>query len=136
MSYTIQGHNGSVYSGHNKVDADGNPAGGSFFGTGISVHWQNGPLPKYPPGPTDATGAFVEDVIACAVKRLEFYQGEIEGEGDGRFACAENAAALFHLRAAHDVLLARTKRRADAGIEGKHTEPVKYPQDADPGMVA
>ena len=126
MSYTHNGHNGSVYTGYNTVDADGNPAGGAFVGRGIEIHWQNGPLPKYPPQPGLANGAFVEDVIIGAERRLAFYQGEIPGEGDGRFACAENAAAQFHLREAHRILLGRTRRRADAGIEGKHVEPEPF----------
>ena len=117
------GHNGELYTHYNVVDEDGNPAGGDFFGTGIRLRWQSGPLPKYPPEQGDANGAFVEDVIECAIQRLEFYQGERPDEGDGRFACAENATALKHLRNAKKVLLARTKRRRDAGIEGQHVEP-------------
>ena len=115
MSYAFRGHNGQPYHGHNKVDADGNPAGGDFHGQGIDIYWQDGPLPRYPAQTGDANGAFCEDVIVGVIKRIEFYQGELPGEGDGRFACGENAAALYHLREAHRILLGRAARRRRQG---------------------
>ena len=38
----------------------------------------------------------------------------------GGFACTENETALNYLRAAHAVLLGRTARRKELGIEGQH----------------
>lgn len=99
---------------HDAVDADGNPAGGVTEATGIAIHWQNGPLNvdgirKAP------NGAFVEDVIEAAIRRIEFYQRS-------RFHCLENAVALGHLRAAAEVLEERTRNREDRGVEGTHTK--------------
>jgi hypothetical protein len=54
-------------------------------------------------------GARVEDVIAAAIGRIEFYQRS-------RHHCIENAVALGHLRAAVEVLEERTRARADRGI--------------------
>lgn len=95
-------------------DGDGNPAGGSTFGVGFSISWQNGPL-----GTADErrepNGAFVEDVIAAARDRIAYYQG-------GKFRCDENQVALDLLGSAIEALNMRTSRREAAGIEGTHAE--------------
>jgi hypothetical protein len=112
-------------------DADGNPVGGSTFGSGFAIAWQNGPLGRHAPGCVvhpglskcgtcvpgctirSPNGAFVEDIIAAAVGRLEFYQAS-------RFNCEENKVALNHLNAALDVLDRRTKVREQRQVEGTH----------------
>lgn len=91
------------------LDDDGNPAGGYTEATGLTIHWQNGPI-------TDEqarNGAFVEDVIDAAIGRIEHYQAT-------KFHCIENAAALGHLKAAAEILKERTRGRADRGVEGTH----------------
>lgn len=94
-------------------DDDQKPCGGWAVGNGFTIVWQDGPLMvegrRVPP-----TGAFIEDVIAAVMDRLQFHQGT-------EFACAENAAALGHLSNALDALRLRTIRREKQGIEGTHT---------------
>lgn len=94
------------------TDAAGNPAGGSTFGDGFAISWQNGPLVR---GNLrrDPNGAFVENVILAAVDRLEHYQS-------GKFACKENATALAHLKTALVALNDRTKAREARAVEGTH----------------
>lgn len=96
-----------------RLDADGNPAGGSTTGLGLTVVWQSGPLGRGDDriGPN---GAFVEGVIAAAIGRLDFYQAS-------RFNCAENADALLHLRRALAACQRRTRAREDRGVEGTHS---------------
>lgn len=107
-------------------DANGNPAGGSTFGNGFAISWQNGPLgrctcnqvPGHTPhlagcGRREPNGAFVEDVIQAAIDRIAYYQ-------DSRFACSENAEALRHLIQARQALEARTSAREARSVEGTH----------------
>ena len=93
-------------------DAQGNPAGGSTYGNGFAISWQNGPLgrgeQRQPPN-----GAFVEDIIAAAQGRLMYYQRS-------KFECADNAEALVHLEQALAALQRRTQRREAANTEGTH----------------
>ena len=93
-------------------DAQGRPAGGVTSGRGFVVSWQNGPLGRAenrrPPN-----GAFVEDVIAACVGRLQFYE-------ESGFACEENKDAIAHLEVALERLRDRTRRREAAGTEGTH----------------
>lgn len=96
------------------VDAQGNPAGGSTFGNGFAISWQNGPLGRGAER-RKPNGAFVEDVIAAAIHRLEFYQA-------GKFACTANARALASLQDAAKVLAERTKDREARGVEGINKE--------------
>jgi hypothetical protein len=131
------------------TDVDGNPAGGTTYGNGFAIGWQNGPLREpchIPPAtaqaitecPTpgyhethrycpscpwtenvgvakrDPNGAFVEDVIAAAIDRIEFYQR-------GKFASDFNARALDHLTLALQELTARTADREARRVEGTHT---------------
>lgn len=96
---------------HN-LDQDGNPAGGETTGTGIIIHWQDGPL-MVDGRRADPNGAFVEDVIKAAIGRIEFYQ-------DSRFHTLHNAVALGNLRAALEALDERTRDRTDRGVEGTH----------------
>ena len=91
-------------------DGDGNPAGGTTFGNGFAIGWQNGPLGRgenrRPPN-----GAFVEDIIAAATERLMWYQ-------ESRFACDENERAIEALDAALAILEDRTKDRETRTVEG------------------
>jgi hypothetical protein len=109
-------------------DVNGNPAGGTTFGNGFAIGWQNGPLGRHAPecgnglfpcvhGCTrrDPNGAFVEDIIDAALDRLRYYQ-------NSRFACDANAKALAHLEEARLVLNQRTKDREARSVEGTHKE--------------
>lgn len=94
------------------LDNNGNPAGGSSFGIGFQIDWQNGPLLVN--GVRRApSGAFVEDVISAVIGRIEFYQ-------KGKFHCIHNAVALGHLKAAAEVLAERTRDREHRNVEGTH----------------
>lgn len=96
----------------NRVDKDGNPAGGDVVGTGLTIEWQDGPLGR------DAdrikpNGAFVETVIDAVIRRIEFYQ-------KSKFSCRENAIAITKLEEALMWLNSRTQRRERQGVEGTH----------------
>ena len=93
-------------------DEHGNPDGGCAYGNGFCVSWQRGPMSR-DGARLQATGAFIEDVIASVVDRLEHHQ-------QSKFACAENAEAIAHLQQALVALERRTKARADRGVEGTH----------------
>ena len=95
-------------------DANGNPAGGSTFGNGFAISWQNGPLGRGN-GRREPNGAFVEDVLAAVKDRILYYEG-------GKFASNENKTALAAIDTALWELNARTRRREAAGIEGTHAE--------------
>jgi hypothetical protein len=91
-------------------DKDGCPEGGQTWGQGFAIAWQRGPLGRGAEreGPN---GAFVEDVIAAALERLQFYQ-------ESRFNCEENARAILHLQSALDILNSRAARREQQNTEG------------------
>jgi hypothetical protein len=93
-------------------DPNGNPHGGSVTGVGIDIRWQAGPLGRGE-NRIEPNGAFVEGVIQAAIGRMEYYQSS-------RFACAENAEALVHLKAALAALESRTKSREVREVEGTH----------------
>ena len=93
-------------------DANGNPAGGTTFGPGLCIAWQNGPLGRGDDR-QEPNGCFVETVIVAAMDRLEHYQRS-------RFNCPENDAAIEHLGRALDVLENRTARREAQKVEGTH----------------
>jgi hypothetical protein len=101
----------TIREDHN-TDGDGNPSGGETNGRGIVIHWQNGPL-AVDGVRKEPNGAFVEDVIAAAIGRIEFYQSS-------RFHSLHNAVALGHLKAAAEALAERTKDREHRGVEGTH----------------
>lgn len=97
------------------TDEDGNPAGGSTSGRGISISWQNGPLQKSEGGTRDEpNGAFVEGVLAAALGRLQHYQ-------ESKFKCRENALAITKIEEALHWLDERTAGREARGVEGTHT---------------
>jgi hypothetical protein len=102
----------SGFKSEHWLDEQGKPAGGSSFGNGFAISWQNGPLGRGNDR-RQPNGAFVEDVIAAAWDRIAFYQ-------DGEFACEENKQAMDHLRAAMDILDQRTRDREARQVEGTH----------------
>lgn len=93
-------------------DANGNPAGGSTFGPGFAISWQNGPLGRDGER-KEPNGAFVENIINAAIGRLEFYQAS-------PFRCDENARALTYLKSALQECNARTQKRESRKVEGTH----------------
>ena len=108
-------------------DSDGNPAGGSTFGNGFAISWQNGPLGRHASECTSGgacvegctrkppNGAFVEDIIAAALDRINYYQ-------KSKFNCVSNAEAMVHLKAALNSLNQRTAERETRAVEGTHKE--------------
>ncbi len=94
------------------TDDNGNPAGGATSGTGFHIGWQNGPL-SVDGVRREPNGAFVEDVIAAAIGRLEFYNA-------GKFRCRENSLAITKLEEALHWLNHRTADRERRGVEGTH----------------
>ena len=104
----------STVTSNHFSDGNGNPAGGTTYGTGFAIGWQNGPLGRGPDR-IEPNGAFVEDVIAAAIDRIEFYQRS-------RFASDYNALALIHLTTALDTLQQRTADREARDVEGTHAE--------------
>lgn len=91
------------------VDEDKNPAGGYVkFQDGSEVQVQNGLIKNGKPN-----GALVEDFIAAAVARLEFYQ-------KSKFKCRENALALTKLQEAEHWLAHRTRDRTSRDVENTH----------------
>ena len=94
----------------NSVDAEGNPAGGTFSAVGLNGRFQDGPLGRGEERRTP-NGCFVEDLLVIAEARMKFYQNT-------RFNCGENARALDHISDALMCLRSRTERREAAGVEG------------------
>ena len=103
-----------MFTSNHFTDSEGRPAGGSTYGRGFAIAWQNGPLVDPATGERgEPNGAFVEDIIQTVIDRLEFYQ-------KGQFACPENARALGYLTCALGALNARTEAREARGVEGTH----------------
>jgi hypothetical protein len=112
---------------YHDLDAQGNPAGGTTSGIGLSITWQKGPLGRHTPdcnagnsGVCEAScdrkapnGAFVEGVIAAALGRLQHYQA-------GKFKCRENALAITKVEEALHWLQSRTTSRELRRVEGTH----------------
>ena len=96
-----------------ETDVHGNPSGGVTIGRGFTIAWQNGPL-MVDGARREPTGAFVEDIIAAVIGRIEHYQAS-------EFSCVENAEALDALRVAAARLNDRTMKRQTRGVEGTHT---------------
>ena len=93
-------------------DENGNPAGGTTSGVGISISWQNGPLGRDGER-KEPNGAFVEGVIQAALDRLEHYQAS-------KFKCRENALAITKLEEALHWCQHRTAAREARAVEGTH----------------
>jgi len=94
------------------LDDIGNPEGGVSYGNGFCISWQRGPLGRGEDR-KQPNGAFVEDIIDAALKRILFYQSS-------KFACTENQQAAIHLSRALDWLNKRTESREERGVEGTH----------------
>lgn len=94
------------------LDHKDRPAGGVTSGRGFTISWQNGPLGSGQDR-REPNGAFVEDVIAAVISRIEFYQRS-------EFASDYNARALVSLKEAAAALDQRTKDREARGVEGTH----------------
>ena len=97
---------------HHWNDTEGRPAGGATYGNGFAISWQNGPLGRGEDR-KEPNGAFVEDIIAAAKDRLEYYQ-------KSQFACEANRQALDALAQALFVLRQRTEEREQRRVEGTH----------------
>lgn len=95
------------------VDTQQRPAGGISTGRGFTIAWQHGPLGRGAER-REPNGAFVEDIIAAVIGRLEFYQASA-------FACQENAEALDALYIAAQRLDDRTRDREARAVEGTHS---------------
>ncbi len=104
-----------------EVDGDGNPAGGRSVATGIWIDWQNGPLGRGEDR-IEPNGAFVETLVAMAIDRLQWYNGDGKYAEDSgkKFRCRENSLAITHLEEAQHWLNHRTARRETANTEGTH----------------
>lgn len=94
------------------TDDNGNPAGGTTSGNGFFIEWQNGPL-VVDGVRREPNGAFVEDLIAAILGRLEFYNST-------KFRCRENSLAITKLEEALHWLDHRTADRERRGVEGTH----------------
>lgn len=94
------------------LDSTGAPEGGHSFGNGFAIAWQRGPLGRGAER-IEPNGAFVEDVLAAVIGRIECYQAT-------RFNCAENADALDFCQKALARLQDRTRAREARGVEGTH----------------
>lgn len=99
-----------MITSHHWTD-NGTPMGGSTYGNGFAISWQNGPLVDADGERESPNGAFVEDIIKAAIDRIEYYQAS-------KYVSEYNASALVHLRFAVDALNARTKDREQRGVEG------------------
>mgnify|MGYP001576053132 CR=1 FL=1 len=90
------------------------PAGGVTSGRGFIIDWQDGPL-AVDGVRREPNGAFVEDIVAAVIGRIEFYEAS-------EFANGYNRCALASLREAAAVLDRRTKDREARGVEGTHQQ--------------
>lgn len=77
--------------------------------TCLKVLFQNGPIAE-----VGVNGVTQEALLAIVADRLEAFQSR-------EYACAENAEALTHVRAALSALHSRTAKRTARGVEGTHT---------------
>ena len=97
---------------------EGHPEGGSSYGTGFAISWQNGPLTKEIGGTKKRylpNGAFVETVVGAVLDRLLCYQ-------DSKFRADENEEAIQYLQAALRIMHRRTADRKKRGVEGTYNE--------------
>lgn len=96
------------------LDTAHRPMGGTAWGQGVRVDWQNGPLVFDDEGRADPNGAYVEDIIIIAMERLRFYN-----ETD--FGCREYAQAITKLEEAIHWLNSHTDRLVFAEASGNAT---------------
>lgn len=74
----------------------------------LTILFQNGPIAE-----VGVNGITHEAMLAILIDRFEGFQS-------GKYACEENAAALYHLLCAQTVLQNRTTKRLARGVEGTH----------------
>ena len=91
------------------TDDNGNPAGGRTTGMAFHIVWQNGPVDEE----HGRNGAFVEEVVAAVINRIQFYQ-------DSKFVCRENALVITKLEEAIHWMNHRTAERMRRGVEGTY----------------
>ena len=92
------------------------PTGGYFYGKGLAVRYQNGPV-----GPGNpVNGCQVEDLLMAARARILHFQGDGTPDSSGECACPENAGALEGINYALAWLDARTSAREKQGVEGSN----------------
>lgn len=103
------------FTAQNDSDKNGNPAGGSVRGVGLTIEWQNGPLGRDTMR-VNPNGAFVETVLAGVLQRIQYYQGA----SGGKFKCRENAVAITKIEEAMMWLDKRTRDREVRQVEGTH----------------
>ena len=105
----LDGIGGPIRESHH-LGPEGFPAGGHSYGMGYWIQWQSGPVDRAAGEP--ANGAFPEDLILSLIARLEFLDGGVPSDYNGR--------ALAGLRIAHDELMARRRDREERGVLGTH----------------
>ena len=84
-------------------------SGGQSCGIGFTIAWQRGAL-----NIAGRNGAFVIEVLEAVRSQIEYFQEA----GNGKFACQENAEALFHVDQALNYLKDRRDRRLAQGTLG------------------
>jgi hypothetical protein len=102
------------FEAENRLDDNGNPAGGYVSGVGLSITWQDGPLGRGEDR-QEPDGAFVETVLQAVVQRIEHYN-------ETKFRCRENSLAITHIQEAIHWLQHRTADRERRQVEGTHAE--------------
>lgn len=91
------------------VDVFSRPGDGTEAALRMLLPFQNGPIAE-----VGTNGLTHEALLAIVADRLECFQA-------GPYACAENAEALEHVRAAAAALARRTAGRLARGVEGTST---------------
>lgn len=74
----------------------------------IQIEFQHGN-----PEQVGSNGCTIEEVIEVLIQKLLDFQGR-------DLACPENKVALWHLSAAQEALVARTRAREKQGVRGSH----------------
>lgn len=103
----------NLIESHHWNDGDGNPAGGHVFGTGFSIAWQRGTT-VMADGSQERNGAFVSEILAAVLNRIEYYQST-------KFKCEANNEAMSHINKALDALAKRRESRKERGVEDTHS---------------
>lgn len=89
-------------SDHPHVSNHTQPMGGLAESVGIKIQFQNGPVSELNP----INGAFVEDLLLIALRRLEFYESNYNS------ACKENAMTINKIEQALTLLNQRRFRQS------------------------
>ena len=98
------------YTAINWLNTENKPQGGTAYGTGFAISWQNGPLGRGSQR-VEPNGAFVETLLHVVRTRIQFYQ-------DNGFDCEENENAISAINEAIKQLESRTTRREQEQTEG------------------